>query len=39
MKDTDDQEPWSFGKEIEDIARKYIKLRYVFFGKLYIREA
>ena len=26
--DHGDQEPWSFGKEVEDISRKFIKLRY-----------
>lgn len=26
--DHGEQEPWSFGQEVEDIARKYIKLRY-----------
>lgn len=29
MKDTPDQEPWSYGPTIEEIARKHIKLRYV----------
>ncbi len=26
--DHGEQEPWSFGQEVEDISRKYIKLRY-----------
>jgi alpha-glucosidase len=29
------QEPWSFGKEYEEIIRKYIKLRYRFLTHLY----
>ncbi|KAL6042271.1 Glycosyl hydrolase [Balamuthia mandrillaris] len=28
MKDTIDQEPWSFGEVVEEISRKHIKLRY-----------
>jgi len=28
MEKTPDQEPWSYGKEVEDISRKYIELRY-----------
>ncbi|PJF43936.1 MAG: hypothetical protein CUN55_06570 [Phototrophicales bacterium] len=35
MKDTPDQEPWSFGKEVEDIARKYLTLRYELLPYLY----
>ena len=30
-----DQEPWSFGKEIEDIVRKFIELRYTLLPYLY----
>ncbi|KAL9648637.1 hypothetical protein ABK040_016268 [Willaertia magna] len=29
------QEPWSFGEEVENIARKYIKLRYQLMPLLY----
>lgn len=32
---TKPQEPWSFGKEIEEIAKKYIKLRYKLIPYLY----
>ncbi|MCX7941968.1 MAG: glycoside hydrolase family 31 protein [Dictyoglomaceae bacterium] len=32
---TKPQEPWSFGEEIENIARKYIKLRYRLIPYLY----
>lgn len=32
---TRDQEPWSFGKEIEKIYRKYVKLRYKLIPYLY----
>ncbi|MBM3275179.1 MAG: DUF5110 domain-containing protein, partial [Candidatus Sericytochromatia bacterium] len=34
-KDTRDQEPWSFGPEIEEICRKYIRLRYELLPYLY----
>lgn len=33
--DTIDQEPWSFGPEIETIARKFIKLRYELLPYIY----
>ncbi len=29
------QEPWSFGKKIEDVIRKYVKLRYELFPYIY----
>ena len=32
---TVDQEPWSFGKETEDIARKFLNLRYKLLPYLY----
>ncbi|MGC8544580.1 MAG: TIM-barrel domain-containing protein [Athalassotoga sp.] len=32
---TSRQEPWSFGKQIEDTIRKYIKLRYALFPYIY----
>lgn len=32
---TVDQEPWSFGPEVETIARKYIKLRYELLPYIY----
>jgi len=32
---TKNQEPWEFGEHIEDIARKYIKLRYKLMPYLY----
>lgn len=35
MKNTPDQEPWSFGKEVENIARKYLTLRYQLMPYLY----
>jgi alpha-glucosidase len=35
MHGTPDQEPWSFGKAVEDISRKYIKLRYQLMPYLY----
>jgi len=34
-KGTKMQEPWRFGKEVEDINRKYIELRYCFLPYLY----
>ncbi len=34
-KGTRKQEPWRFGKEVEDINRKYIELRYKFLPYLY----
>ncbi len=34
-KNTADQEPWSFGQPYEDIARKYIELRYQLLPYLY----
>lgn len=34
-KNTSDQEPWSFGQPYEDIARKYIELRYRLLPYLY----
>ena len=34
-KGTKKQEPWRFGKEVEDINRKYIELRYRFLPYLY----
>ena len=30
-----DQEPWTFGPEVEDICRRYIQLRYQFLPYLY----
>lgn len=33
--DTIDQEPWSFGPEVEDIARQYLRLRYRLLPFLY----
>ena len=33
--DHGDQEPWSFGKETTDLARKFIELRYRFLPYLY----
>ncbi len=30
-----DQEPWTFGKEVEDISRKYLELRYTLLPVLY----
>lgn len=40
-KDTDNQEPWEFGKEVEDISRKYIEMRYKMMPYLYdiVRES
>lgn len=35
MINTRDAEPWSFGEEVEDIARNYIKLRYRLFPYIY----
>ncbi|MDI3519395.1 MAG: alpha-glucosidase [Caldanaerobacter sp.] len=32
---TKDQEPWSFGKKAEDIARKFIKIRYELLPYIY----
>jgi Alpha-glucosidases, family 31 of glycosyl hydrolases len=32
---TKNQEPWAFGSEVEDICRKYIKLRYAILPYLY----
>ena len=32
---TADQEPWSFGQEVEDIARRYLELRYRLLPYLY----
>ncbi len=34
-KGTKDQEPWRFGKEVVDINRKYIELRYKFLPYIY----
>ncbi|MBM3269788.1 MAG: DUF5110 domain-containing protein [Candidatus Sericytochromatia bacterium] len=34
-KDTRDQEPWTFGAEIEEICRRYIRLRYELLPYLY----
>jgi len=34
-KKTRDQEPWSFGQQVEDISRKYIELRYQLLPYLY----
>lgn len=34
-KGTKSQEPWRFGKEVEDINRKYIELRYQFLPYIY----
>ncbi|MDN3954898.1 TIM-barrel domain-containing protein [Sporolactobacillus laevolacticus] len=33
--DKKDQEPWQFGKQVEDISRKYISLRYQLLPYLY----
>ena len=33
--DTPDQEPWSFGPEVEDLARQFIELRYQLLPYLY----
>ncbi len=40
-KHTKDQEPWSYGPEVEEISRRYIKLRYKLLPYLYtlFREA
>ncbi len=35
MQGTRDQEPWTFGEEVEKIARKYIELRYRLLPYLY----
>ncbi len=35
MKGSPDQEPWSFGREIESICRKYLELRYRLLPYLY----
>ncbi|MCU0450039.1 MAG: DUF4968 domain-containing protein [Bernardetiaceae bacterium] len=35
MINTRDHEPWSFGEEVEDIARNYIRLRYQLLPYLY----
>ncbi len=35
MQGTPDQEPWSFGEEVERIARKYINLRYRLIPYIY----
>ncbi len=35
MINTRDAEPWSFGEEVEDIARNYIKLRYRLMPYIY----
>ncbi len=35
MVNTRDAEPWSFGEEVEDIARNYIKLRYCLMPYIY----
>ena len=34
-KGTPDQEPWAFGKEVEDISRTYLELRYTMLQHLY----
>ena len=31
------QEPWAFGRRIEDVARKYISMRYTFLPYLYTK--
>jgi alpha-glucosidase len=33
--DNKDQEPWSFGEKVEDIARNYISLRYMLLPYIY----